>query len=79
MRLSGHAFSNIGILRHCFASDERPCQVTLHQYRGAPMTARTISQLIVDLDILASYSMPRVSDDNPCSESQFNTLKRAPS
>ncbi len=40
-----------------------PGQLTLHQDRGAPMTAKTFSQLLVDLDILASYSRPRVSDD----------------
>ena len=44
-----------------------PGQLTLHQDRGAPMTAKTFSQLLVDLDILASYSRPRVSDDNPYS------------
>lgn len=55
-----------------------PGQITLHQDRGAPMTAKTFSQLLVDLDILASYSRPRVSDDNPYSESHFKTLKYAP-
>ena len=54
-------------------------QLTLHQDRGAPMTAKTFSQLLMDLDILASYSRPRVSDDNPYSESQFKTLKYTPS
>ncbi len=49
-----------------------PGQLTLHQDRGAPMTAKTFSQLLIDLDILASYSRPRVSDDNPYSESHFN-------
>ena len=53
-------------------------QLTLHQDRGAPMTAKTFSQLLVDLDILASYSRPRVSDDNPFSESHFKTVKYAP-
>ena len=43
------------------------------------MTAKTFSQLLMDLDILASFSRPRVSDDNPYSESQFKTLKYAPS
>ena len=42
------------------------------------MKAKTFSQLLVDLDILASYSRPRVSDDNPFSESQFKTMKYAP-
>ncbi len=53
-------------------------QLTLHQDRGAPMTAKTFSQLLVDLDVLASYSRPRVSDDNPYSESHFKTVKYAP-
>jgi putative transposase len=52
-------------------------QLTLHQDRGAPMTAKTFSQLLVDLDVLASYSRPRVSDDNPYSESHFKTVKYA--
>lgn len=43
------------------------------------MKAKSFSQMLIDLDILASYSRPRVSDDNPFSESQFKTLKYAPS
>ena len=41
------------------------------------MTAKSFSQLLVDLDILASYSRPRTADDNPYSESQFKTVKYA--
>ena len=54
-----------------------PGQLTLHQDRGAPMTAKIFSQLLVDLDIRASYSRPRTADDNPYSESQFTTVKYA--
>jgi putative transposase len=53
-------------------------QLTLHQDRGGPMTAKTFSQFLIDMDILASYSRPRVSDDNPYSESHFKTVKYAP-
>ena len=56
-----------------------PGQLTLHQDRGAPMTARSFAQLLVDLDIRASYSRPRTADDNPYSESHFKTVKSAPS
>ena len=63
----------------CAMQGIQPGQLTLHQDRGAPMKAKTFSQLMIDLDILASYSRPRVSDDNPYSESQFKTLKYAPS
>jgi putative transposase len=62
----------------CQKQGVEPGQLTLHQDRGAPMTAKTFSQLLVDLDILASYSRPRVSDDNPYSESHFKTVKYAP-
>jgi putative transposase len=63
----------------CRKEQIEPGQLTLHQDRGAPMRAKTFSQLLIDLDILASYSRPRVSDDNPYSESHFKTLKNAPS
>jgi putative transposase len=53
-------------------------QLTLHQDRGAPMTAKTFSQTLVDMGVLASYSRPRVSNDNPFSESHFKTLKYMP-
>lgn len=56
----------------------KPEQLTLHQDRGAPMTAKTFSQALVDLGVLASYSRPRVSNDNPFSESHFKTLKYMP-
>jgi len=56
----------------------REQQLTLHQDRGAPMTAKTFSQALVDLGVLLSYSRPRVSNDNPYSESQFKTLKYMP-
>ena len=62
----------------CHKQAIEPGQLTLHQDRGAPMTAKTFSQLLVDLDVLASYSRPRTADDNPYSESQFKTVKYAP-
>ena len=62
----------------CAKQQVNPGQLTLHQDRGAPMTSKTFSQLLVDLDVLASYSRPRVSNDNPYSESGFKTLKYLP-
>jgi putative transposase len=53
-------------------------QLTLHQDRGAPMTARGYLDLMVELEITCSHSRPRVSNDNPHSESQFKTLKQQP-
>lgn len=49
--------------------------LTIHQDRGAPMTANGYLDLLQTLDITASHSRPRVSNDNPFSESQFRTLK----
>lgn len=55
-----------------------PGQLIAHSDRGAPMTAKSTALLYSDLGITASYSRPRVSNDNPFSESQFKTLKYRP-
>ncbi|MBM3802751.1 MAG: transposase family protein [Acidimicrobiia bacterium] len=53
-------------------------QLTLHSDRGSPMRAKGTAELLVDLGVAASYSRPRVSNDNPHSEAQFKTLKYQP-
>lgn len=55
-----------------------PGQLTLHADRGACMTAKTVTQLLADLDVAKSHSRPHISNDNPFSESQFKTLKYCP-
>ena len=50
----------------------------VHQDRGAPMTSHGFAQLLDALGVERSYSRPRVSDDNPFSESHFHTLKYQP-
>ena len=55
-----------------------PEQLTLHQDRGSPMRAKSTRQLLDDLGVAASFSRPRVSNDNPYSESHFGTLKARP-
>ena len=52
--------------------------LTLHSDRGSPMRAKATAELLVDLGVAASYSRPRVSNDNPFSEAQFKTLKYRP-
>ncbi len=52
--------------------------LTIHQDRGSPMIARTYLDMLSDLGATASHSRPRVSNDNPFSESQFKTLKYQP-
>lgn len=55
-----------------------PGQLTLHQDRGSPMIAQGFLDLLAELDVTASHSRPRVSNDNPFSEAQFKTLKYQP-
>jgi putative transposase len=50
----------------------------LHADRGGAMTSKPVAQLLVDLGVDRSHSRPRVSNDNPFSESQFKTLKYFP-
>ena len=52
--------------------------LTLHSDRGSPMRAKTTAELFVDLGVAASFSRPRVSNDNPFSEAQFKTMKYRP-
>ena len=42
------------------------------------MRPKPVAQLLVDLTITRSHSRPRVSGDNPYSESQFKTMKYCP-
>ncbi|MDR1634701.1 MAG: IS3 family transposase, partial [Bifidobacteriaceae bacterium] len=53
-------------------------QLTVHADRGSSMTSKTVAQLMDDLQVARSHSRPRVSNDNPYSESQFKTLKYRP-
>ena len=55
-----------------------PDQLTVHQDRGAPMTAHSYLDLMGELGATCSHSRPRVSNDNPFSESQFKTQKYQP-
>jgi putative transposase len=42
------------------------------------MTSKPVALLMADLGVTKTHSRPRVSDDNPYSESQFKTLKYRP-
>lgn len=55
-----------------------PDTLTVHQDRGAPMTANNFIHLLAELKIDASHSRPRVSNDNAFSEAHFKTLKNQP-
>ena len=50
----------------------------VHADRGTSMTSKTVAALLADLEVTRSHSRPRVSNDNPFSESLFKTLKYGP-
>jgi putative transposase len=52
--------------------------LSIHADNGGPMTSKHVTDLLADLRIGKTHSRPRVSNDNPYSESQFKTLKYCP-
>jgi transposase InsO family protein len=55
-----------------------PGKLVLHSDNGGPMKGATMKATLEALGIIASYSRPSVSDDNPFSEALFRTLKYRP-
>ena len=52
--------------------------LVLHADNGSPMKGATMKATLERLGVTASYSRPRVSDDNPFSEALFRTCKYRP-
>jgi putative transposase len=52
--------------------------LVLHSDNGGPMKGSTMLATLHRLGVLASFSRPRVSDDNPYAEALFRTLKYRP-
>ncbi|OSP51601.1 IS3 family transposase, partial [Pseudoruegeria sp. SK021] len=52
--------------------------LVLHADNGSPMKGATMKVTMEKLGIIASYSRPRVSNDNPFSEALFRTCKYRP-
>ena len=52
--------------------------LVLHSDNGTPMKSSTLLAKLYDLGITPSRGRPRVSNDNPYSESLFRTLKYCP-
>jgi len=52
--------------------------LVLHADNGSPMKGATLRATLERLGITASYSRPRVSNDNPFSEALFRTCKYRP-
>jgi putative transposase len=58
------------------AKKDKP--LVLHSDNGSPMKAATFMATLEKLGIQSSFSRPRVSNDNPYSESLFKTMKYRP-
>jgi transposase len=67
-------------LFECSAGEQgvRPGDLVLHADNGGPMKGSTMLATLHKLGVLASFSRPRVSDDNPFAEALFRTLKYRP-
>jgi len=65
------------LLAHACMRYSSDCQrpLVLHSDNGGPMKGSTMLATLQSLGVVPSYSRPRVSDDNPYSESLFRTLK----
>jgi putative transposase len=63
----------------CFFNEIEKGQIVLHSDNGGPMKGATMLATLQRLGVTPSFSRPRVSDDNPFSESLFKTLKYCPS
>jgi transposase InsO family protein len=66
------------IERCCINQDIPSNQVSLHSDNGSPMKGATMLSTLQRLGVIPSFSRPRVSNDNPYSESLFKTLKYCP-
>jgi transposase InsO family protein len=62
----------------CFKERIIKDQLILHSDNGGAMKGATMLATLQKLGITPSFSRPRVSDDNPFSESLFKTLKYCP-
>lgn len=59
------------------ATDKHGIPRVVHSDGGPSMMSKTVAQFYIDLGITRSKNRPRVSNDNPYSESAFKTAKYA--
>jgi len=62
----------------CLAMAIDPYGIVLHADNGGPMRGATMVVTLEKLGVLASWSRPSVSNDNPYSEALFRTFKYRP-
>jgi putative transposase len=65
-------------VRICTSHGLDPQGLVLHSDNGSPMKGETMLATMQRLGVVSSFSRPRVSDDNPFSESLFRTVKYRP-
>jgi transposase InsO family protein len=66
------------ITKACELNDISKDQIVLHSDNGGPMKGATMLATLQWLGVAASFSRPRVSNDNPFSEALFKTMKYCP-
>jgi putative transposase len=71
-------YSSILIDSICAREKINKNQLVLHSDNGGAMKGATMLATLQRLGVVPSFSRPRVSDDNPFSESLFKTLKYCP-
>lgn len=71
-------YSSQLIERICIQENVVKDQLILHSDNGGAMKGATMLATLQRLGVVPSFSRPRVSDDNPYSESLFKTLKYCP-
>ncbi len=70
--------SSTMMARACERHQVKPRSLALHADNGASMKGSTMLATLQKLGVVASFSRPHVSDDNPYSEALFRTLKYRP-
>lgn len=73
-----HEYSSQLLVEACIRLGINPDGLVLHSDNGGPMKGATMTATMQKLGIVPSLSRPRVSNDNPYSESLFRTLKYRP-
>ncbi len=66
------------ITKACLSERVRYGSLVLHSDNGSPMKGSTMRARLEALGIVASFSRPATSNDNPYSESLFRTMKYCP-
>ena len=66
------------VVKACDDNQVDTARLSLHSDNGGPMKGSTMLATLQKLGVTPSFSRPRVSNDNPFSESLFRTLKYTP-